>query len=156
MGVNGFGSWAGRDGAGRFGPGNPGRPRGSRNRRTHQLAMALLEDFHFNEEDNLNRMRQWFFADYLRLMGRLLPRRVMQVGPDFADYSAEETAMVVKAGRAALDRIERGEAGLDALLAVLEADPATLEPDPETLGCDPAMLELDPATAGSCDISNSP
>jgi hypothetical protein len=30
---------------GRFGPGNPGRPRGSRNRTSRRMALALLEQF---------------------------------------------------------------------------------------------------------------
>jgi hypothetical protein len=123
----GFGVFGtGRGADGRFGLGNPGRPRGSRNRRTHQLTMALLEDFHSNEEENLQRMRQWFFSDYLRLIGRFLPAHVPQARPDFADYGAEETALVVAAARTVLARIERGEAGLDELLGVLEADPAKL------------------------------
>ena len=40
------------------------------------------------------------------------------------------------AARAALEAAERGEAGLDALLAVLEQDPATLETPPEGAGED--------------------
>jgi len=126
---------------GRFGVGNPGRPRGSRNRRTHQLAMALLEDFHVNEEENLQRMRQWFFSDYLRLIGRFLPAHVPQARPDFTDYDAEETATVTAAARAVMARIERGEAGLDELMAVLEADPAVLAAD---------------QVEAAADISNSP
>jgi len=48
--------------------------------------------------------------------------------PDFGDYSAEERARVAAAVRATLELVERGEAGLDALMGVLESDPA---PNPQ-------------------------
>jgi hypothetical protein len=114
-----------RDAAGRFGKGNPGRRRGSRNRLTNRLVQGLLDDFSSNEAENLERLRRWYFPRYVQLMARFLPRETREARPDFGDYSAEERARVAAAVRATLERVERGEAGLDALMGVLESDPAT-------------------------------
>jgi hypothetical protein len=117
----------GRDAGGRFGKGNPGRRRGSRNRMTNHLANALLDDFGVHEAETIERLRRWYFPQYVQLMGRFLPREARETRPDFGDYSAEERAKVAAAARATLDEIERGKAGLDALLAVLEGDPAEID-----------------------------
>jgi hypothetical protein len=118
---------AGRDSGGRFAAGNPGRPRGSRNRAASRLAGALLDDFAANELETIARLRLYYFPDYVRLLGRFLPRAGSEaLRPDFASYAPAETAAVVAAAREALAAVERGEAGLDALLAVLERDPATV------------------------------
>ena len=113
-----------RDPDGRFAAGNPGRRRGSRNRMTHRLAMALLEDFSGYEAETLSRLREWFFPLYVQLMARFVPRQTAAARPDFADYSPAERQAVLAAARQALARIERGEAGLDGLLTVLEQDPS--------------------------------
>jgi hypothetical protein len=116
-----------RDAGGRFGKGNPGRRRGSRNRLTNRLALGLLDDFSSNEAENLERLRRWYFPQYVQLMARFLPRETHEARPDFGDYSAEERARVAAAVRETLELVERGEAGLDALMGVLEADPATAQ-----------------------------
>jgi hypothetical protein len=119
------------DANGRFARGNPGRRKGSRNRMTNQLALGLLDDMTLNEADNIEKMRRWYFPQYVQLMARFIPREAHRPRPDFADYAPQETAQVLAAARRALGAAERGEAGLDALLTVLEQDPATLEPPPE-------------------------
>ncbi len=117
------------DANGRFAHGNPGRRKGSRNRMTNQLALGLLDDMALNEEANIERLRRWFFPQYVQLMARFIPREAARPRPDFADYAPQETARVLAAARRALEAAERGEAGLDALLAVLEQDPAMLGPE---------------------------
>jgi hypothetical protein len=124
------------DASGRFARGNPGRRKGSRNRMTNQLALGLLDDFALNEAANIETMRRWYFPQYVQLMARFIPREAARPRPDFADYAPEETARVLAAARMALEAAERGEAGLDALLEVLEQDPATLEPPAEAVGED--------------------
>ena len=119
------------DANGRFAPGNPGRPKGSRNRMTRQLALSALQAFAVNQEEDMARLRRWFFPQYMQLMTRFIPREPHAPRPDLDDYAPAETALVLAAARAALEAVERGEAGLDALLAVLESDPTTLEPAPE-------------------------
>jgi hypothetical protein len=127
----------GRAEGGRFGPGNPGRPKGSRNRMTNQLAMALLDDFWRNEEAIIEKARRWFFPQYVQLISRFLPRETQAPAPDFASYSPQERAALVQAARGALAQIERGEAELDDLLAVLQHDPATVPPDSDDISNSP-------------------
>jgi hypothetical protein len=59
-------------------------------------------------------------------MARFVPREAAPARPDFASYSAAETAMVVEAALAALQRVVRGEGGLDEVMAALERDPAAM------------------------------
>lgn len=113
----------GRGSDGRFAAGNAGRPRGSRNRAASRLADALLGDFAANEAETIHRLRLYYFSDYVRLLGRFLPRAGGELRPDFASYGPAQTAAVGDAARGALAAIERGEAGLDALLEALERDP---------------------------------
>jgi hypothetical protein len=122
---------AGRDAGGRFAAGNTGRPRGSRNRVTNRLAMALLDDFAANEGETIERLRRSYFPQYVQLMGRFVAGAAGAARPDFSDYGAAETASVAAAVRAALERVERGEAGLDAVMAALER-----EPEPEAAAQD--------------------
>jgi hypothetical protein len=130
-----------RDAGGRFGKGNAGRRRGSRNRMTNRLANALLDDFGAYEAETIERLRRWYFPQYVQLMGRFLPRETREARPDFGDYSAEERAKVAAAARATLERVERGEAGLDALLAVLEGDPEAIDAAAEN-GPGPAAKDI--------------
>jgi hypothetical protein len=44
---------------GRFGPGNPGRRPGSRNRASHRALTAILDDFHDNKDVVLPRLRKY-------------------------------------------------------------------------------------------------
>ena len=62
-----------RDSHGRFGPGNPGRPPGSRNRMSRQIALSLLRHFTENEAEILERLTRAHLRDYMRLLGRMLP-----------------------------------------------------------------------------------
>jgi hypothetical protein len=57
---------------GRFGPGNPGRRPGSRNRASHRALTAILDDFHDNKDVVLPRLRQYFTTDYIKVIVRLL------------------------------------------------------------------------------------
>jgi hypothetical protein len=85
--------------------------------------MALLEDFNGHEDENMVRLRRWFFPEYVRLMARFVPRETGPARPDFASYTPTETAQVAAAALAALKRVVNGEAGLDEVMAALERDP---------------------------------
>jgi hypothetical protein len=113
-----------RNSQGRWIKGNPGRVKGSRNRITNRLAMALLDDFQCYEEENIERLRRRYFPIYVQLMARFLPRETGAGGPDFGSYSPDEMAKVVAAAREALERIDRGDGALDDLASALEQDPA--------------------------------
>jgi hypothetical protein len=62
-----------RDHRGRFGPGNPGRPPGSRNRMSRRIALSLLRHFTEHEAEILDRLSRGHLRDYMRLLGRMLP-----------------------------------------------------------------------------------
>ena len=108
-----------RDARGRFAPGNPGRPFGTRNRVSRRVARALLADFEANQATLLPRLRRWFLPQYLHAVSRLLPRDGKADGPELEALDATEVARLVADARAALDRIEAGEAGLGELEAAL-------------------------------------
>jgi hypothetical protein len=127
-----------RDALGRWVKGNPGRRKGSRNRLTNELAMSLLDDFHCYQDDNLKRLRRWFFPQYIQLMARFVPRETGSPRPDFASYAPAETALVAARVRAALDRVDAGGSGLDEVLAALEHDPG---PGPGLAEAARALLE---------------
>lgn len=91
------------DANGRFAPGNPGRPKGSRNPMTNRLAMGLLDDMLVNEEGNIAKMRRSYFPQYVQLMSRFIPREIHRPRPDFADYAPAETQRLRAAARAALE-----------------------------------------------------
>jgi hypothetical protein len=130
------------DPSGRFAKGNPGRVRGSRNRLTNQLALALLDDFTVFEADNIERLRRHYFEDYVRLMARFLPRVVEAPRLDFSGYGPVETAAVAAEVRLALEAVERGEAGLDAVHAALEREPAVAAvPSPQDISNDVNYVE---------------
>ena len=63
-----------RDARGRFAPGNPGRPFGTRNRVSARVARAILAEFEVNQDDTLLRLRRWFLPQYVAMVSRLLPR----------------------------------------------------------------------------------
>jgi len=67
----------GRLANGRFGPGNPGRPPGSRNRMTQRLVAEILADFERNREQVLAHLRADHAAAYARLVARFLPPQTL-------------------------------------------------------------------------------
>lgn len=108
---------------GQLGPGNPGKPRGARNRVQHRVAMRILTHFDAKGDDFLDKLSRWFAPDYLRLVGRLLPRGE-GLGPELEALDRAETAAIVAAVRATLANIEAGEASLADLEAALAGPPA--------------------------------
>ncbi|HEY1751529.1 MAG TPA: hypothetical protein VGG29_09710 [Caulobacteraceae bacterium] len=93
-----------RDAGGRFAPGGPGRPVGTRNRVSARVARMILRDFEANAEEMLPRVRRWFAPQYLQLVGRLLPRD--PEGPELEGLSDEEAARMAAELRAALELVE--------------------------------------------------
>jgi hypothetical protein len=104
---------------GRFGPGNPGRPLGSRNRVSRRLVLAILEDFEAHQEDVYECLRRQFMPVYARLVWGLLPKSADYALPDFSDFSELQKARRVNEVRDALDRVQFGEGTLLDLEAVL-------------------------------------
>jgi hypothetical protein len=109
----------GRHANGRFGPGNPGRRPGSRNRASHRAVLAILDDFEMHQEQVLGRLREFFTPHYIDIVSRLLPRQIEVAAPDLDSYSEAEIAHVVRQARSALDRIEEGRGSLIELESAL-------------------------------------
>jgi hypothetical protein len=118
---------------GRFGPGHTGKPLGSRNRMSKRVALGLLNHYAEHEAEILEKLSGYFFNDYIRLIGRLLPRPAADDALDLEAVPAEEVERVLGAVRAALGRIEAGEGSLAdieaALLGVPSAGEGTVDND---------------------------
>jgi hypothetical protein len=61
----------------RFKAGNPGRPRGSRNKLSEQFIAALCADFEEHGVKVIARVRKKDPATYLRVIARLVPQSVL-------------------------------------------------------------------------------
>ena len=90
---------------GRFGPGNSGRPPGARNRMSKRVALGILSHFEANQEEVLARLSRWWLPEYVRMVGRLLPRVPDEDGPDPEGLDDEDAAALAAAAHAALDRV---------------------------------------------------
>jgi hypothetical protein len=109
---------AGRLANGRFGPGNPGRRAGARNRISHRVIMAILQDFELHRGDVLGRLRQVHVPIYFTLLLKLLDRQTQAEAPAFDDYSEAELARMVLVARSALNGYQ------DPRTALIELDSA--------------------------------
>jgi hypothetical protein len=105
---------------GRFGPGNPGRQVGARNRLSHRAAMAILQDFESNRGEVLHRLRSTYTPAYFAILVRLLDRQLQSEPPTLDDYSDPEVARMVLLARSALNGSE------DPRIALQELDSALL------------------------------
>ena len=77
---------------GRFGPGNPGRRAGSRNRASHRAMMAIIEDFETYKALVLERLRTESPGQYFNTLTRLLPTMLTDEEPQFENYSSWDIA----------------------------------------------------------------
>ncbi|HEX7757984.1 MAG TPA: hypothetical protein VF459_00665 [Caulobacteraceae bacterium] len=117
-----------RNPAGRFGAGNSGRPRGSRNRAAGRVAQLILEDFEANQGEFLSRLRKSYPREYVGVVTSLIPRQIETAEPDFDSYSADEIAQVAAQARAALERLENGSGTLMDLHGAVVCEPAQPAP----------------------------
>jgi hypothetical protein len=108
-----------RDANGRFAQGGRGRPFGSRNRVSKRVARAILRDFEAHQDALLPLLRRWHMPQYLALVARLLPRVNESGGVEIDALDDVETARVIAEVRAALDRVEDGQGGLEELESAL-------------------------------------
>ena len=104
---------------GRFGPGNPGRPLGSRNRMSRRIALGLMHHYAAHESEILERLTRFYFADFVRLIGRMLPRGPAEDAVDLESLPPQEVAHITRAVRHALNRVEVGEGTLAEVEAAL-------------------------------------
>lgn len=107
---------------GRFGPGNPGRPIGSRNRASNRVARNILRHFESNQDTILKQLSTGmceYRALYVRLLCHLLPKAGEMESFDVGEYQGEEAWDVLCDAKDAIARIERGEGTLGDLEAAL-------------------------------------
>ncbi len=116
---------------GRFGPGNPGRRAGARNRVSHRAAMAILDDFEMHKVDVLKRLRTYHAPAYFAILNRFLDRELKVETPIVDDYDDVELARIVGLARSALTIDQPPRAALLELEGVLVTQ-AGLGPTPET------------------------
>jgi len=118
-----------RDARGRFGPGNPGRPCGARGRMTQRIAFSLLRHYEENQEQILRTLTGYGNIHvYMRLIDRLLAQAPCEDAPDLEALPAEDAALVARAVRAALERVEAGEGSLADIEAALDGVVRAEEP----------------------------
>lgn len=64
----------GRDDAGRFAPGNPGKPKGARTKLGEQFLSALQEDFEAHGVEAIQAVRTERPQDYIKVIASLMPK----------------------------------------------------------------------------------
>lgn len=86
----------------RFKPGNPGRPKGARNKLGEAFVKALHEDFEKNGVAAVERVRDEKPDQYLKVIASLLPKEI-EVGDNFASALKESRDAAVAAALRADD-----------------------------------------------------
>lgn len=117
-----------RNANGQFGPGNPGRPRGSRNGSSQRAMRAILGDFDCNQDEFLRTLREQYPVEYVRMITKVLPRQVEVEAPSsLEDWTQEELARAyIEAKRLLSIETDPRVAilGLEAILSRPHADAA--------------------------------
>jgi hypothetical protein len=108
---------------GRFGPGNPGRLAGARNRMSHRTVMRILEDFDLHSPVLLDRMRKSFTPAYFEILCRMLEKTPPDEPRALAEISDVEAASLLGHVRTCLQVVESPRAALVELDAMLLAGP---------------------------------
>ena len=87
----------------RFKAGNPGRPKGARNKLGEQFIAALCADFEAHGTRVIARVREEEPAAYLRVIARIVPPAMMQPHESgLSELSDDELAAYLLAVRASL------------------------------------------------------
>jgi hypothetical protein len=92
-----------------FKPGNPGRPKGSRNKLGEAFVQALHDDFQTHGVSVIAIVREERPHEYLKVVASLLPKQVEIKEDAFGDLTDEQLAAVLASVTAALGA--EGEAG---------------------------------------------
>jgi hypothetical protein len=92
------------------------------------MAISLLAHYHAHEAEFLERLSKFFFPEYVRLLGRMLPRDDPAAAPELESLEPADQALILAAVRGACDRIEAGEATL------ADVESALFSPSAEALG----------------------
>ena len=79
-------------------PGGPGRPKGSRNKLSEAFIKALADDFHEAGVLAIQQVRTEQPAQYLNVIGKLMPKLMELSGPDGDSIPVSGVVKFVKSG----------------------------------------------------------
>jgi hypothetical protein len=118
----------------RFKPGNPGRPKGSRNKLGEHFIAALCADFEEHGVSVIECVREDDPAVYLRVIAQVVPQTVLVSDARLDDLSDDELAAYLVAVRETLGVREGAERGAG---APAEREPVELVADSTLLPTKP-------------------
>lgn len=95
----------------RFQPGNPGRPKGSRNKLGEAFVQALHDDFQQHGVKTIETVRTERPHEYLKVVASLLPKQVEIKEDAFGDLTDDQLAAIIAAVGATLGVSSEGESG---------------------------------------------
>lgn len=98
----------------RFQPGNPGRPKGSRNRLGEAFIQALANDFDEHGVAAIATVRKDRPHEYLKVVASLLPKQVEIRESAFDGISDDELSALIVAAQSALGVVGQGGGRADA------------------------------------------
>ena len=75
-----------------FKPGNPGRPKGARNKLGEAFVSALLDDWNEHGAKAIKDMRDKNPTDYCKVVAAVIPKEVHHTVEDYDDLSDDELA----------------------------------------------------------------
>lgn len=75
---------------GTFGPGNPGRPKGSRNKLSEAFLRVLADDFEANGLEAIEQLRRDNPGQYANVIAKLMPKLMELSGPEGGPVPIEE------------------------------------------------------------------
>lgn len=94
-----------------FKPGNPGRPKGSRNKLGEAFISALHDDFQDHGVKAIQEVRETRPHEYLKVVASILPKQLEIKESAFDGISDEQLSAIVAAAAAALGVAEDSESG---------------------------------------------
>jgi hypothetical protein len=115
----------------RFHAGNPGRPKGLRNKLGEHFIAALSADFEVHGDDVIRRVRDEDPAVYLRVIAQIVPQTVLLHEARLDDLSDDELAAYLLAVREALGVREGAFGRADAPDEREQAEPVPALPEAE-------------------------
>lgn len=95
----------------RFQPGNPGRPKGSRNKLGEDFIKALAEDFEENGIAAIAIARRTDPVQYLKVIAAVIPKEVIHTVEDYGDLSDVDLERELRAAAGALKALREAQGG---------------------------------------------
>lgn len=96
----------------RFQPGNPGRPKGSRNKLGEAFIQALHDSFQQHGVETIETVRTERPHEYLKVVASLLPKQIEIKEDAFGDLTDDQLAAIIAVVSATLGVPGEGESGV--------------------------------------------